>query len=83
MAVMGFKCNGFERNYHLKCTSCPINLTTEPDNTDTILIHGVVSKVNLGCQACKQAMKVKLWSPLKFVWDFSSAFTSSRYRSAM
>lgn len=48
---MGFKYDSFEKKHHLKCVSHPISLTTEHDNTDAILIHGVVSKINLGCQA--------------------------------
>lgn len=53
VAVMGFKCDSFERKHHLKFVSYPIHLPTELDNTDTILIHGLVSKINLDFQACK------------------------------
>lgn len=51
---MGFKCDHSERKYHLKGISHPIHLTRELDNTHTILVHQLFSKISLSCQAWKR-----------------------------
>lgn len=48
---MDFKCEHLERKHHLKGISHPIHFTTGLDNTHTILVHRLVSKISLGCQA--------------------------------
>jgi len=77
----GIRHDHSERKYHLKGISHPIHLTVELDNTHTIFIHRLVSKISLGCEAWKAP-----WSsnsschPSIFCLVF---LLSSQHRSAM